>query len=74
MTDATENPISDKRKDEVEVTLCSLKVQAELEKLDRQAGHDYVPMDVFVNPRVIKQHFDASSIRARWTEAHSKAA
>jgi len=74
MTDNTEDPISSKRKDETQESLFSLKVEADLEKLDRQADHEYVPMDVFVGPMGIKQHFDASSIRARWTEAHSKAA
>ena len=37
----------------------------ELEKLDREAGHDYVPMDLFIDPETMKEHFQASSIRAR---------
>lgn len=37
----------------------------ELEKLDRELGHDYVPMDLFIDHRTINEHFHESSIRSR---------
>jgi hypothetical protein len=52
----------------------SLNGRAELEKLDRQAGYEYVPMDVFVDPRAMREHFQDSSIRARWAGIHPAAA
>ena len=55
-------------------TLYSLKTEAEVEKLDREIGHDYVPMDVFIDPRTMKEHFQESPIRARLKEIHSAAA
>lgn len=48
--------------------------KGELEKLDREAGHDYVPMDVFIDPRTMKEHFQESSIRTRLTGTHSSIA
>ena len=54
--------------------LYSLETEAEVEKLDREIGHDYVPMDVFIDPRTIKEHFQESPIRARLKEIHSAAA
>ena len=49
-------------------------VKGQLEKLDREADHDYVPMDVFIDPRTMKEHFQESSIRARLTGTYSAAA
>ena len=46
-------------------TLYSLETEAELEKFDRELDHDYVPMDIFIDPDTIKEHFRDSSIRAR---------
>jgi len=54
--------------------LCSLKSEAELETLDRRAGHEYVPMDIFIDSRTMKEHFGGSSIRSRWSEIHRAAA
>ncbi len=67
MTNATQDPIftgggASRR------PIYSLEVETELEESDRKAGHEYVPMDVFVDPRTMKQHFQMSSIRARWNE------
>jgi len=45
--------------------LDTFKGEAELEKSDRQSGHMYIPMDVYVDPKTIKEHFHASSIRKR---------
>lgn len=49
-------------------------LKRELEKLDREAGHDYVPMDVFIDPRTMKEHFQESAIRSRLTGTNSAAA
>jgi len=59
---------------QVDWTLYRLETEAEAEKLDREIGHDYVPMDVFIDPRTMKEHFQESPIRARLKEIHSTAA
>jgi len=59
---------------EVDGTLYSLKAEAEVEKLDREMDHDYVPMDVFIDPKTMKEHFQEPPIRARLKEIHSAAA
>lgn len=56
--------------DQTDRTLHSLKAETELEKLDYQTGHQYVPMDVYVDPKTIKEHFQVSSIHDRWTRLH----
>ena len=48
-------------------SLYSLRVEAALEELDRAAGREYVPMDLFIDTRTLQEHFQASSIRARRT-------
>ena len=58
---------------QIDWTLYSLEMEAEVEKLDRESGHDYVPMDVFIDPRTMKEHFQESPIRARLKEIHSVA-
>lgn len=45
---------------------CCLEAKAEMETLDFRIGHDYVPMDVFVDPGTSRQHFRLAPIRARW--------
>jgi hypothetical protein len=59
---------------QVDGTLYSLKTEAEVEKLDREMDHDYVPMDVFIDPKTVKEHFQDPPIRARLKEIHSAAA
>jgi hypothetical protein len=66
MTNETQNPIDCAGGDHEDWPLHSLEAEAELEKLDRQAGHDYVPMDVFVDPTTRTEHFQSSSVRSRW--------
>jgi len=46
-------------------------LEGELETQDREAGHDYLPMDVFIGPLTIKKHFQESSIRNRLTRTLS---
>jgi hypothetical protein len=50
--------------------LHSTEVEVELEKLDRRAGHQYVPMDVYLDPGTIDEHFHVSSICDRWARTH----
>jgi hypothetical protein len=51
----------------------SLTGEAELEKFDRNCGHQYIPMDIYVDPTTIKEHFRASSIRNRWARKYQHA-
>ena len=57
-------------KDQTDGVLSSLKDESELENLDRQAGHQYLPMDVYIDSKTVDEHFHAASIRRRWTKAH----
>lgn len=50
--------------------LYSRKGEAELEKLDLQAGCEYVPMDVYIDPGTIRKHFQAAPILDRWAGIH----
>ena len=43
---------------------------AELRKLDRQEGHEYLPMNVFVDPATMKTHFRCLLNDAHWGEIH----
>jgi hypothetical protein len=74
MTDAMNNPIDCTGRDQDDWSLHSLEVEAELEGRDRKAGHAYLPMDVFVDRRTMNEHFQNSSIRARWSRIHQIAA
>lgn len=73
MTNAKKNPIDCTSRDRNDWSLNSFEVEAELGKLDRQAGHDYVPMDVFVDSRTLKEHFQKTSIQDRWSAFHQGA-
>ena len=57
-------------KDQTDGVLNCLKGESELENLDRQAGHQYLPMDVYIDSKTMDEHFHASSIRRRWTKTH----
>ena len=48
----------------------TLVSEAELESMDRQAGRDYIPMDVYIDTGTIDEHFHAASICDRWTAIH----
>ena len=45
--------------------LLHLEIEAELENADHRVGHEYLPMDIFVDPRMIRQHFQIDSVYAR---------
>jgi hypothetical protein len=57
---------------QVDRNLYSLEMETVLENLDREFGHDYVPMDVFIDSRTMKEHFQDSSIQARLREYRSR--
>ena len=44
---------------------CPLKSESELEYQDRRAGHEYIPMDVYIDPNTMEEHFHAASISNR---------
>lgn len=70
MTYSVHNLIDCPSRDHTDRSLYSLDGEAEMEGLDREAGHDYLPMDVYIDPRTVKEHFQNSSIRARWRRIH----
>ena len=57
-------------KDQTDGALDSLEGESGLENLDRRAGHQYLPMDVYIDPKTEEEHFHASSIRRRWMKIH----
>jgi hypothetical protein len=73
MTDSKQEPISGSGEGDSDVPLHSLKTTAALEELDRRAGREYVPMDVFVDPESRNAHFRACVICARRTEVREAA-
>jgi hypothetical protein len=52
--------------------LFSFSVEAELAEYDCRLGHEYLPLDVFVDPITIKQHFGIASLYTRAHGRHSK--
>jgi len=50
-------------------SLYSLEGEADLERSDRDAGRDYLPMDVFVDLRTVKEHFQDEAVRVRRTRS-----
>jgi hypothetical protein len=51
-----------------------LNDEATLETLDRQLGHQYIPMDIYVDSTTIKEHFQVSCIQARCAGSYHSAA
>jgi len=70
MTNITQNPVNCTSRDHTRWSPDFLEAKTELEALDCQVGREYLPIDVFVDPDVIKEHFQVSSIRVRWTRIH----
>lgn len=58
------------RRERTDWSLYSRTGEIELEKLDLQEGHEYVPMDVYIDPGTIKEHFQAAPILDRWAGIH----
>ena len=57
-------------KDRTDGVLNCLKGESKMENSDRQAGHQYLPMDVYIDSKTMDEHFHASSIHRRWTKTH----
>ncbi len=74
MSNTKQNPMTRASSDREDWTLFTPEGKAELERLDRQADHEYVPMDAFFDCKTIREHFQASSIRSRWTRTRRAAA
>lgn len=67
MADTKQDPSIRTVKEQTEGNLGSLIGES---KLDRQADDDYIPMDVYIDPKTLEEHFQASSIRHRRTKFH----
>jgi hypothetical protein len=74
MSSSTQDPIGFTSGDRTGWSLLSLESETEMEELDREADHDYLPMDVYIDPRTRKEHFQESAVRARWTRIHPSTA
>lgn len=72
MIDTTPDPVTWTRRLHTKRKLFSLNVEAELAESDRRLGHEYLPLDVFVDPITIKQHFGIASLDTRTHGRHSK--
>lgn len=70
MSTTRHNQVGSIQQDRRDWPLLSLKVEAELEKADCDAGHAYIPMDVFVDRATIRRHFQLDSIRVRLKETY----
>jgi len=68
MTKATQHSTICSGMCQTDWVLDSFKGKSELEKLDNQSAHQYIPMDVYVDPQTINEHFQASSIHKRWAK------
>ena len=68
MMSTSQHASNDTRSDNLVWTRHSL--EEKYEKLDREADHDYVPMDLYIDPRTMQEHFQESSVRARLTGSH----
>ena len=65
MIDTTSHPVTSTRRLHINRELFSLNAEAELVESDRRLGHEYLPLDVFVDSLTIKQHFGIASLDTR---------
>ena len=70
MTNTDSNVVNCTSGGRTDWSLCSRKGAAKLEKLDSDAGREYVPMDVYVDAETMHEHFQASPINARLAGTH----
>lgn len=59
MTNSTQNPIAAASSEHETRTLYPHDGSAERQGVDREAGLEYFPMDVFVDPKTMRRHFRA---------------
>jgi len=43
----------------------ALRAAAEREQSDRRAGHEYVPMDLYIDPQERRAHFSVFAVQRR---------
>jgi len=70
MTNFKKKPIAGSDGDLTYWNLHCSEIEAELEKFDSHAGRQYLPMDVYLDPGTINEHFHVSSICDRWSRTH----
>jgi len=70
MTNMRQKPITCTSRGHKDWSLRSLEVEAEQNNPDRQADDEYLPMDVFLDLKTIKEHFQYSSIYNRRMRIH----
>jgi hypothetical protein len=70
MINSSVNAVPCTNRDQTDWSLHTLEDEAELEELDRRAGHDYLPMDVYVDPVEQRAHFAAAAVVGRLTRMH----
>ena len=63
----TQHPSSSSETQPTDWSRHTLGDEYEVEQSDRRAGHDYLPMDVWVDPGDQGKHFDATSVAQRLT-------
>lgn len=64
MTNTMQNPIAPTHGARTDRTPYSLDKAAETQRLDCNVGREYLPMNVFVDPKTMRQHFQVLLIRA----------
>jgi len=70
MSNRAENVTAHSSGDYFDWTDFTLKEQADLERQDRRLGHEYIPMDIYVDLWGVIEHFQASSICPRRKASH----
>lgn len=57
MANTKQNLIFGTSCDKTHMTVNDLKGEAEQESMDHATDHEYLPMDIYVDPRTLKEHF-----------------
>lgn len=58
MTNTMQNPIDCANNGPTGLAPYSFKCEGEMGKLEHEAGHEYVPMDVYIDTGTRKKHFE----------------
>lgn len=65
MTNAIQNPTASSHDEPRARMLYPANGSAERQGVASQVSLDYLPMDIFVDSRIMRQHFQGSSVRSR---------
>ena len=57
MANAKQSHFTGTSGDKTDRSMNDLKGEAALERMDHQADDEYLPMDIYVDPRTVKEHF-----------------